>query len=133
MLGMVLSVFGSVDKLLERFESLECKNIFEADSCEISDSVSTAALQPGYGLRVKYGHCAVFFRQIPLSRPFEYGLRSGFDNLIISLGRDDGNISTADVNLLKDHVGREGLSGRLCACWYMEQFLSFRTLLDMLA
>jgi len=60
MLGMVLSVFDSVDKLLERFQSLECKNIFEADSCEISDSVSTAVLQPGYGLRVKYGHRAVF-------------------------------------------------------------------------
>lgn len=70
---------------------------------------------------------------MPLSRPFEYGLRFGFHNLIISLGRGDGDIGTANVNLLKDQVGHENISGRLCACWYMYQLLSFRTLLDMLA
>ena len=97
MFGMILSVFGSVDKLLERFESLECKNIFEADSCEISDSVSTAALHSGSDLRVKYGHRAVFFRYIPLSRSLECGLRFSFHNLIVSLGRGDSEIGTADV------------------------------------
>ena len=97
MFGMILSVFGSVDKLLERFESLECKNIFEADSCEISDSVSTATLQPGYDLQVKYDHRAVFFRHIPLSRLSECGLWFGFHNLIVSLGRGDSEIGTADV------------------------------------